>query len=366
MNIKAAVLHHPNQPMSIETVALAPPKAGEVLVRIAASGLCHTDWSVISGDRPHPLPVVLGHEGAGVVEEVGVGVSSVRKGDHVICSWAPSCGHCFFCDHDLAVWCEEWVRSAPNGVLFDGSSRITVGDSAAYHFTTVSSHAEFCVIQEASAIPVSKDIPLDLACLIGCGVMTGFGAVVRHAKVRPGESVAVFGCGAVGLNVVQSARLAGASIIVAVDIHDHKLDWAKNFGATHGYSANDETVERIKALTEGRGVDHAFEAVGSPQPLVQAIESARAGGDVVLLGAGGADSTVTLPYNIFRGDKRITRLTYGQGKPRIDFPRIVDLYLSGRLMLDELITSRISMSQINKGFAQMFAGQTIRSVIVMK
>ncbi len=365
MQIKAAVLETANQPMLVETVELAPPKAGEVLVRIAASGLCHTDWSVISGDRPHPMPVVLGHEGAGVVEEVGVGVSSVKRGDHVICSWAPNCGRCFFCDRDLAVWCEQWVRSAPNGVLFDGTSRLSAQNRPAYHFTTVSSHAEFCVVQEASAIPISRDMPLDRACLIGCGVMTGYGAVVRHAKVRPGESVAVFGCGAVGLNVVQSARLSGASMIVGVDTHDRKLDWASDFGATHRVRADEDPVDQIRSLTEGRGVDHSFEAVGHAQPLIQAIESARAGGEVVLLGAGAADAMVTLPYNIFRGDKRITRLTYGQGKPRVDFPRLANLYMDGKLMLDELITEKISLAGINEGFEQMLAGQTIRSVIVI-
>ena len=361
--IDAAVLYEAGQPLQVEQISIDDPGPGQVMVRLVASGLCHTDWSVMSAQRPHPLPVVLGHEGAGVVEAVGDGVTQVQRGDPVICSWAPNCGCCFYCDHDLPFWCNEWTQSASAGTLFDGKVRLSKDGEAIHHFTTVSSHAQCCVIEQASAVPIHRDMPLDRACLIGCAVMTGYGAVVRHASVEAGESVAVFGCGGVGLNVVQTACMVGAGPIIAVDVNKQKLTWATEFGATHTLNAAEEAVEEIRKLTHGRGVDYSFEAAGHPEPLKQAIEAARPGGRVVLLGAGAHDAQIIMPYNIFRGDKTITRLTYGQGRPRIDFPRIVELYMNGKLKLDELITAQMPLERINDGFEQMVNGNVIRAIV---
>ena len=365
MDMTAAVLYEAGQPLQVETVQLDDPRAGEVLVRLKATGLCHTDWTVISGERPFPLPVVLGHEGAGVVEAVGAGVRSVKPGDHVVCSWTPHCGHCFYCDEHLPFWCEELAQAAPHGVLFDGTSRLHADGRQLHHWTTVSSYAQYTVIPEAGAVRIPRDVPFDSACLIGCGVMTGYGAVVRHAQVKAGSSVVVFGCGGVGLNVIQAAALVGAATIIGVDTVDRKLAWARDFGATHTLNASEDPVEQIRELTSGRGADYSFEAVGHPTPLVQAIEAGRPGSKIVLLGAGSQDMTVTMPYNLFRGDKQITRLTYGQGLPHLDFPQIANLYSQGRLKLDELVSVRLPLAEINAGFERMLGGDIIRAVVVL-
>jgi S-(hydroxymethyl)glutathione dehydrogenase/alcohol dehydrogenase len=365
MDMTAAVLYEAGQPLRVEQVQIDEPRAGEVLVRLKATGLCHTDWTVISGERPFPLPVVLGHEGAGIVEAVGAGVTSVRPGDHVVCSWTPNCGHCFYCDEHLPFWCEELAQAAPHGVLMDGTSRLHAEGQKLHHWSSVSSHAQYTVIPESGAVRISQGVPFDSACLIGCGVMTGYGAVVRHAAVKAGSSVVVFGCGGVGLNVIQAAALVGAATIIAVDLVDQKLTWAKDFGAIHTINAKDDPLEQIRALTAGRGADYCFEAVGHPTPLVQAIEAGRPGATIVLLGAGAQDMTVTVPYNLFRGDKQITRLTYGQGIPQVDFPRIAELYSQGRLKLDELVSTRLPLAEINSGFERMLKGDIIRAVVML-
>jgi Zn-dependent alcohol dehydrogenase len=364
MRIKAAVLYAPKTPLVVEEVELQAPKRGEVLVRLAASGLCHTDMHAMTGDRPRPLPAVLGHEGAGIVEAVGEGVSLVKPGAHVICSWAPNCGHCFYCDLDLPVLCEALTKASPNGVMFDGTTRHAKDGKPIYGFTMVSSHAECCVVPEAGAIPIPREIPLDRACLIGCGVMTGVGAVARNARVDPGSRVVVFGCGGVGLNVIQGARLANASTIIAVDLRDQKLEWARTFGATHVFNATSgDPVEYVRSLTRGRGADYAFEAVGDPRTIEQTLASARRGGKVVILGMAPVGTTLTIPFDLILGEKQITRTSYGAGKPRVDFPRLVELYLNRKLMLDELITMRLPLADINQGFARMEQGEIARAVV---
>lgn len=365
MDMIAAVLYEAGQPLQVEKIQLDEPSASEVLVRLKATGLCHTDWTVISGERPFPLPAVLGHEGAGVVEAVGTAVTSVKRGDHVVCSWTPNCGHCFYCDEHLPFWCDNLAQATSNGALLDGTSRLHAGDRKLHHWSTVSSYAQYTVIPEAGAVRIPPGVPFDAACLIGCGVMTGYGAVVRHAKVKAGSSVVVFGCGGVGLNVIQAAALVGAATIIGVDMVAQKLDWAKDFGATHTLNAKDNPIEQIRDLTDGRGADYSFEAVGHPMPLVQSIEAGRPGAKIVLLGAGAHDMTVTMPYNLFKGDKQITRLTYGQGIPQVDFPRIVDLYSQGRLKLDELVTTRLPIAEINSGFQRMLKGDIIRAVVML-
>src|SRR6476469_5103541 len=231
MNFQAAVLNQVNAPLTIETLTMAPLAPTDVLVRVRASGLCHTDLEVIQGSLAYPLPIVLGHEGAGIVEAVGSEVTQVRPGDHVICSWNPHCGHCFYCERSLPILCEPFTRNQPRGLLLDGTTRMTRDGQQVHHYSVTSTHAEYTIVPESGAIPVPPELPFDRACIIGCGVMTGIGAVVRKAKVEPGASVAVIGCGAVGLNCIQGARLADAGRIVAVDVAVDRRELALAFGA---------------------------------------------------------------------------------------------------------------------------------------
>jgi len=364
LRFSAAVLHATGGPLTIEAVELSHLKASDVLVKVRASGLCHTDFEVIQGSLRFPLPIILGHEGAGVVEAVGSAVTKVRPGDHVICSWNPFCGQCFYCIRDLPILCEVFVRNNSQGQLMDGSSRLSVNGSRLHHYCLVSSHAEYCVVPEVGAIPVPKDIPLDRACLIGCGVMTGVGGVTRVAKVTVGSSVVTFGCGAVGLNVIQGARLVQAALIVAVDVDDRKLDMARLLGATHTVNATcEEPVERVRSLTSGRGADYSFEAAGNERALQQALEAARPGGRVVILGKVDFNSYVQLRFGSLAGEKQITRSSYGGARPHRDFPLLAQFYLDGKLKLDELISQRIALSEINQGFAAMQKAHGVRTVI---
>jgi S-(hydroxymethyl)glutathione dehydrogenase / alcohol dehydrogenase len=367
MQIKAAILEAVRQPLVVDDVELAEPKRGEVLVRLAASGLCHTDLHAMTGDRPRPLPAVLGHEGAGVVEAVGEGVARTRVGDHVICSWAPNCGHCFFCDQGQPVLCEALTAASPAGVLFDGTPRLRRNGQPVYHFTMVSSHAEYCVVPEGAAVPIPTEMPLDRACLIGCGVMTGVGAAMNVARVQPGSSVVVFGCGGVGLNVIQGARLANAATIVAVDLNPRKLAWARTFGATHTVDATVvDPVAAVGDLTDGRGADYAFEAVGHPASIGNTLAAVRKGGRAVILGMAPAGTELSIPFDLLLGEKQITRSSYGNARPRVEFPRLVQLYLQGKLLLDELISTRLSLVDINDGFARVAAGDVARAVVTFR
>ena len=268
MKFKAAVLNEVGKPLEIEEVELGELAPTDVLVRVHASGLCHTDLEVIQGSLAYPLPIVLGHEGAGVVDAVGAAVTQVQAGDHVVCSWNPHCGQCFYCERDLPILCEPFTRWQPKGMLLDGRSRLSRNGRQMHHFSVVSSHAQYCVVPESGAIVVPREIPFDRACLIGCGVMTGVGAATRKARVEPGASVLVIGCGAVGLNVIQGAKLAGAGLIVAADLSDAKLDRAKIFGADLRIDASAaDLLERLRSMTHGRGPDYVFEAAGHAQRL---------------------------------------------------------------------------------------------------
>jgi len=365
MRFKAAVLNAIRTPLAIEEIELGALAPTDVLVRVRASGLCHTDLEVIDGSLAYPLPIVLGHEGAGVVEAIGEAVTQVRVGDHVVCSWNPHCGHCFYCERDLPILCEPFTRHQPRGLLLDGRSRLARAGGTMHHFSVVSSHAQYCVVPESGAIGVPKDIPFDRACLIGCGVMTGVGAAIRKARVAPGESVLVIGCGAVGLNVVQGARIAGAGLIVAADLSAAKRETALRFGAHVGVDGGaPDLIERIRGLTGGRGPDHVFESAGHPNAFRLAMEAVRPGGSVVFLGKVNVDQDVAFRWGSLMGEKRIVRSSYGNARPRRDFPWLAQLYLDGRLMLDELITRRIALEEINSGFDAIRRGETIREVIV--
>jgi len=366
VKFRAAVLNAVGAPLTIDTLDLAPPQAGDVLVRIRASGLCHTDLEVIQGTLAYPLPIVLGHEGAGVVEAVGSAVTSVRPGDHVVCSWNPHCGHCFYCERGVPILCEPYKRNEPKGKLLDGTSRLSRDGAPVNHFFTTSTHAELTIVPESGAIAIPKEIAFDRACIIGCGVMTGIGAAVRKARVAPGASVLVIGCGAVGLNVVQGARLAGAATIIAGDVGEVRLARARRFGATHGVDVTAEgALDAVRALTGGRGADYVFEAAGHASAFRLAVEAVRPAGEVVWLGKINVDAEVTFRWGSLMGEKRIVRSSYGDALPKRDFPWIVEQYLQGRILLDELITRRIALDEINDGFADLANGIGTRTVIEM-
>ena len=365
MRFRAAVLHQVDTPLRVQEVEMAALRPGDVLVRVRASGLCHTDLEVMQGSLAYPLPIVLGHEGAGIVEAVGSDVASVKPGDHVICSWNPSCGRCFYCDRDQPILCEPFTRHQPQGHLLDGASRLSVDGRKLHHFSVVSSHAEYCVVPESGAIVVPKEIPFDRACLIGCGVMTGVGGAARVARIDGGSSVAVIGCGAVGLNAVQGAMLQRADTIIALDRDPARLAMAKLFGATHTVDAgSNDVVAQIKQLTGGRGADYVIESAGHEQAFRLSPEILRPGGRLVWLGKINVDRDVAFRWGALMGEKRIVRSSYGGVRPRRDFPWLARLYLSGKLRLDELITRRIRLEEINEGFAAMTRGEIVRAVIV--
>lgn len=371
MRFRAAVLHRPGEVLRIETVELAALEPGDVLVRNRASGLCHTDLEVIEGTQRRPCPIVLGHEGAGIVEDVGRDVTSVRPGDHVIASWNPHCGHCFYCERGQPVLCEPFTLHQPAGHMLDGRSRLLIGGAKLHHFGVVSSHAEYSVLPASGAIRVSKEIPFDRACLIGCGVMTGVGAVIRMAKVEPGSCVAVVGCGAVGLNAIQGARIAGAGKIIALDRDPARLELARQFGATHAIqsgtaaAARDPAIEAVKSLAGMRGADYAFESAGSEAAMQLALEITRPGGHLVILGKTEQDRMVAFRFGALAGEKRIIRSSYGGARPGRDFPWLADLYLRGELELDALISLRLPLDDINIGFDAMRRNEIVRAVVTL-
>ncbi len=365
MRFSAAVLNEVGKPLEIDELEMQPLQASDVLVRIRASGLCHTDLEVIQGSLAYPMPIVLGHEGAGVVEDVGSGVTRVQPGDHVILSWNPHCGHCFYCERDMPILCEPFRRYQPQGHLLDGTSRMQRNGAKVHHYSVTSTHAEYSVVPESGAIPISKEVPFDRACIIGCGVMTGVGGAIRKAHVEPGSSVAVIGCGAVGLNALQGAKLAGAAKIVAVDLGADKLQTAQQFGATHSVDAKGgDAVSAVLELTHGRGADYVLEAAGHANVFRMAVEMVRPGGSVVWLGKVNADTEVSFRWGSLMGERRMVRSSYGNGRPVRDFPWLVDEYLAGRLKLDELITRRIRLDEINDGFDMLARGEGIRTVIM--
>lgn len=364
MRFRAAVLNQVGQPLTIDALEMAPLAPHDVLVRMRATGLCHTDLEVIQGRLAYPLPIVLGHEGAGIVEAVGAHVSEVKTGDHVICSWNPYCGHCFYCDLGARILCEPLKRHEPKGLLLDGTTRMTRDGERMHHFFVTSTHAEYAVVPESGAIPISKEMPFDVACIIGCGVMTGVGAAIRKAKVAPGSNVLVIGCGAVGLNVIQGAKLAGAGRIVAADVSADRRARATQFGATDVVdAAAPDVLDAIRGMTAGRGADYVFEAAGHKDAFRLSVEAVRPAGEVVWLGKIDVNEDVAFRWGSLMGEKRIVRSSYGDALPKRDFPWLVDEYLAGRLMLDELITARIPLEDINEGFAMLARGEGIRTVV---
>ena len=362
--MRASVLVEQGHPLEVEDIELDDPGEDEVLVKMTASGVCHSCLHAADGTwKGIPLPIVLGDEGAGVVEEVGSGVRDVKPGDPVILSWAPACGRCHYCATGRSQLCE---RAAPRrGTLLDGSTRMRLRGKPVYHYGHVASYASHSVMPASCAIPVRKDMPLEQAALIGCSVMTGVGAVLNTARVQAGASMAVFGAGGIGLNAIQGGGLVGAHPIIAVDVMQKKLDYAASMGATHGIDASkNDPVEAIRDLTR-RGADYAFVAVGHAGAVKQAMECLAPGGMCVLIGVPATGSTADLDIEAMVRSERIVRgCKYGSARTREDFPRLVALYMAGKLKIDELITKRYPLEQANEAFADLAGGVNARGLIV--
>jgi len=363
--VRAAVLHAYNAPLAVEEVALAPPGPGEVGVRLHASGVCHSDWNTVSGATPNPLPAVLGHEGAGVVEAIGEGVTNVASGDHVVLSWLPSCGRCFFCRSGRVNLCSVAMPAMLGGALPGGGIRLSRRGAPIHHYSFLSTFAERTVVPEASCVPIRRDAPLAVAALVGCAVMTGIGAAINRARVTPGSTAIVFGAGGVGLSVVQGCRLAGALHIVAVDPLPLKRDLALELGATHAVGDGAQEAFRLtRDLTDGRGADYAFVAAGVPALVRQAFDALRLGGTLVCIGLPAEGSEVVLPGpELVRQEKIVTGTLYGSCRPHTDMPLLLDLYMEGRLDLDRLVTKTYGLEEINGAFADMTGGSVARAVI---
>jgi len=351
MKMKAAVMTEINKPLAILEVELAEPKHNEVLVKIAATGICHSDLNAL-GDATTPTPTILGHEGAGIVEAVGSSVTNVKVGDKVALSWVPYCGTCEFCVTGKVHLCESAFGPMFDGTLLDGTSRLSMNNEKVYHNSLLSTFAEYAVVPEMSCIKIPDEMPLAQASLIGCGVATGYGAAVNAAGVKPGSTVAIFGIGGVGVNAIQGAAIAGAAKIIACDVKDANLEIAKEFGATNTINTKDQDVEAIvKEITNGVGVHYAIDCSGHTIATENAWKITRKGGTVVVVGAFNPEQKLNLPAGGFhRVGKVLKGSFYGDTQPFRDFPMIAQLYLDGKFKLDELVLERIKLDEINKAF----------------
>jgi S-(hydroxymethyl)glutathione dehydrogenase/alcohol dehydrogenase len=359
----AAVMVAAGAPLHVREVTVDEPRAGEVLVRMAASGVCHSDLHTLDGVQPFPLPVILGHEGAGVVEAIGPHVRGLAPGDHVMLSWVPYCGRCRMCAQGRPSLCEDLAWSDA-GTMMDGTVRFHADGADVHHYTT-SSFSSLSVVPAQSCIPVASDLPLVELSLMGCAVMTGFGAVFNTARVRPGDRVAVIGCGGVGLNVVQAAALAGATTIVAIDVSEAALELARSLGATATVLAGgDDDAEAAIRRHGGGAVDVAFEALGRRDTIELALAVAGRGGQTVLIGMAAPGETAAIdPLAITLEERAVRGCWYGSCRPSVDFPVLIDLYRAGRIRLDAM-TSPIALHDVNAAFDALRAGRAGRSVIV--
>ncbi len=361
--MKAVVIPDRNT-ITVQEVELAAPKAGEVKVKMAAVGVCHSDLSVINGTIPAPTPLVVGHEGAGVVEEVGDGVTNVKPGDHVVLSFVPFCKICYFCKRGQPFLCEA---AGPLNMArqMDGTSRVTLNGEEIGAMCGLGCMAPYAVVPDISIVPIDKTISLQAAALVGCGVTTGVGAALNTAKVEADSNVAVFGCGGVGISAIQGARVAGAKRIIAIDLDPAKLDMAKKFGATDGLVADDDVVKSIRALTDGKGVDYAFEAIGVGSVMETASAATRAGGTTVLVGIGRRKDSMTLnAFSFPLMAKTVCGCMYGSANPPEDFPRMLALYQEGKLDLDNMITKTYTIDEAVQAFEDLELGKNARGVIV--
>jgi S-(hydroxymethyl)glutathione dehydrogenase/alcohol dehydrogenase len=354
--MKAAVLFAAKQPLVIEDLTVDEPNQGEVLVKTAASGVCHSDLHFMEGLWPIPVPAVLGHESAGVVEKVGPGVVNIKPGDRVVLSFVPSCGQCERCIQGRPVLCSRTNQMGRR-------DRLKLRDQNVVQMAGMGAFAEYQLVSDHACIPVPDAVPLEAACLVGCSVMTGVGAVTNTARIEAGSTVAVIGCGGVGLNVIQGARLAGASRIIAVDLIESKLAAAKEFGATDIVDGSDKDPVQMVVQMTGGGVDYAFEAIGLTKTAEQAFNMAKRGGTAVVVGMLPVGSTVSLPGAAFLGEKRVIGSYYGSARQAYDMPWLMQLYQQKRLKIDELITRRYKLDQINEAYEALKRGEVNRSVI---
>jgi S-(hydroxymethyl)glutathione dehydrogenase/alcohol dehydrogenase len=362
--MRASVLFEQGKPLSTEDLVLEPPRAGEVRVRMTASGVCHSCLHAADGSwKGVPVPIVLGDEGAGVVEAIGPAVDALKPGDHVILSWAPTCGRCHYCVIGRPNLCDR--RQPGRGVLPDGTTRMSLRGRPVYQYGHVATYASTTVVHESSAIRIDAKMPLELAALIGCSIMTGVGAVINTAAVPAGASMAVFGVGGVGLNVVQGGALVAAHPVIAVDVKASKLDYARDLGATHGIDASrEDPVTAIRGLT-GRGADYTFVAVGDTRAVAQACDALAPGGTCVLIGVPETGATVPLDVRpLVTGERVVRGSSYGSARTREDLPRLVNLYLAGKLRIDELINRRYGLDEANEAFRALAAGELARGLIV--
>ena len=367
MDVRAAVAYKAGSPLTIETVQLDGPRSGEVLVEIKATGICHTDEFTRSGADPEGIfPAILGHEGAGVVVDIGAGVTTLKKGDHVIPLYTPECRHCSFCLSGKTNLCQAIRVTQGQGVMPDGTSRFTLGGKPVFHYMGTSTFANYTVVPEIALAKIREDAPFDKVCYIGCGVTTGIGAVINTAKVEPGANVVVFGLGGIGLNVVQGARMAGADMIVGVDLNPGRRVLAEKFGMTHFVNPKEvdgDLVAHLVNLTRG-GADYSFECIGNVEVMRQALECCHKGWGVsVIIGVAGAGQEIkTRPFQLVTG--RVWKGTaFGGAKGRRDVPKIVDWYMEGKINIDDLITHKLKLEDINRGFDLMHEGKSIRSVV---
>jgi S-(hydroxymethyl)glutathione dehydrogenase/alcohol dehydrogenase len=368
MQVRAAVAHKAKEPLSIETVELDGPKSGEVLVEIKATGVCHTDAYTLSGADPEGLfPAILGHEGAGIVVDVGRDVTSLKKGDHVIPLYVPECRTCGYCTSGRTNLCQAIRVTQGKGLMPDGTSRFRIGKEPLHHYMGTSTFAQFTVVPEIALAKVRRDAPFDKICYIGCGVTTGVGAVINTAKVRPGSTVVVFGLGGIGLNVIQGSRMVGATMIVGIDVNPAREALARKLGMTHFVNpktVKGDLVAHLVELTNG-GADYSFECIGNVETMRQALECCHKGwGESTIIGVAPAGAEIaTRPFQLVTG--RVWRGTaFGGAKGRTDVPRIVDWYMSGKLNIDDLITHTLPLEKINEAFDLMHEGKSIRSVVM--
>ncbi len=367
METRAAVAYQAGEPLVIETVQLEGPREGEVVVEIKATGICHTDEFTRSGADPEGLfPAILGHEGAGIVVDVGKGVTSLKKGDHVIPLYTPECRQCEYCTSGRTNLCQAIRETQGQGVMPDGTSRFSIGKNKLFHYMGTSTFSNHTVLPEIALAKVREDAPFESICYIGCGVTTGIGAVINTAKVQPGDNVVVFGLGGIGLNVIQGARLVGADKIIGVDINPARKEMAEKFGMTHFVNPNEvegDLVPYLVDLTNG-GADYSFECVGNTTLMRQALECCHKGwGESIIVGVAGAGQEIsTRPFQLVTG--RVWRGTaFGGAKGRTDVPKIVDWYMDGKINIDDLITHTMPLEEINTAFDLMHSGESIRSVV---
>lgn len=365
--VKAAVMTGIDQPLEIrDDLEVESPRAGEIKVRMGASGVCHSDLSMQNGTMMAATPIVLGHEGAGVVEELGEGVTNLAVGDHVVISWVPQCGTCFFCQKGQPQLCETANPALASGGLLDGSTRFTSQGAPVFQMAASGTFAETSIIPAIGAVKIDDDVDMRIAALIGCGVLTGTGAALNTADIKPGDTVAVVGCGGVGLNVIQGARIAGAGEIIAIDMNETKLQLAKEFGATATINASQgSAVSQVMSMTAQRGADVAFEVIGLPQTIDDTITMTRRGGQAILVGVPRMDVIINLPafFGVVLAEKTIKGCWYGSSDVQRDVPKLIELYKKGELMLDELISRTITLDEVNEAFDAMKTGEVARSVI---